>query len=289
MFGRGGGDPHRVAVVGAGPRDQGPVGEHGAVLERAERHRHAAPVGAADRADLLRGDQLLVGQAARQVLGVTDLVASVEQADVPIGAVTRQGVGEGIVARLLGAAGLVEAAVGHAEDGVAAVEEALHGPEAELAAAVAVEDHDQRVVAVGADAVVGREGDVDVDRQAVEGLGGAAGGGVAAFAVVVALQRAGDRSAEHVRNRGLRAGGDPKGAEHHGRDDESPHHTLHSGWLVPQHVPRSPDAVARPGQLARITANACRTGPRRARRRSDRRHRCAGSARPGRDADSRPR
>ena len=140
--GGGGRDLHRLAAR-ARPGDDAVVGHHLAVAQGAERHGHAAAVGPADRADALRVDQALVGELAGELLRVANLVAVVDQADVAVGAGGRS--------RVLGclrAARLVKASIGHREGGVAAVEPVLHPTEPDLVAAVAVEDHDQRIVAV---------------------------------------------------------------------------------------------------------------------------------------------
>ena len=164
--GSGRGDLQRPAAR-ARPRDERAVGHHHPVLESPERERDPAAVGRADRADLGRVDQVLVGEEAHEELRVADLVAGVVEADVAV----RAAVGVGVLGGLR-AARLAEAAVGHREDGVTPVEPLLHAREADLAAAVAVERADQRIVAVGAGGGLGREGDVDVDRDAVEGLDG---------------------------------------------------------------------------------------------------------------------
>ena len=154
------GEAHR-RPLGALPGNQRAVEQHRPVLQRGHLERHAAAVGAAGGGDLVRIDQPLVDELAEQQLRVADLVADVHQVDVAFRASGRVG-----VARLLGAAGLSEAALAQRIDGVALVEEVLHRLEAELRAAVAVVDPDDRVgSAAGA-----REREVDVERNAVERL-----------------------------------------------------------------------------------------------------------------------
>ncbi len=149
------------------PGDQGAVGQHRAVAQRRQRQRHAAAVGDAGGADLVRDRDAFVGQDRDQVLGVADLVTVVEQVVVAGGA----GFGFGDPVGVRGAAAFAPAAVADAEDGVARFGPVLDPRvlEADLAAAPAVEDADQRVGAVFA-ARDRRQDDVDVDlRLAVPG------------------------------------------------------------------------------------------------------------------------
>ncbi len=179
---------------------------HLAVLERAERHRDAAAVRAAGHADRLRIDQpftahCAVGELIRErledLLRVTHLVAGVHQVVVAVGAHRQEAI------RIEAAAGVSPAAVAHREDGVAGVEPFLHraAGEPELRSAPAVEDADDRKVAVGTAARRRRKADVDVDRSAVEG--GEDARAVALAGVDADLDGTRDRSAEDVRDRGL--------------------------------------------------------------------------------------
>ena len=109
-------------------------------------------------------------RSAIKLLRVANLVAGVHQADV---AVVARRAARG--ARRLRAARLVVAAGGHGEGGVALVEPAPHAAEAELRAGVAVEEHHHGVRAPRRRSYgLGREGDVDVDRDAVPGRDGRA-------------------------------------------------------------------------------------------------------------------
>ncbi len=150
-------------TVGRLPVHVGAVGEHLAILERGQRHRRAAAVGAAGRPDPVAVDEALVDEESDQLLRVTDLVAGVHQADV---AVIARRAERG--ARGRGAARLPEAARGHAEGRVALVEPAPHAAEAKLGAGVPVEQHHGGEIAVRPALGLGREGNVHVDGDAVE-------------------------------------------------------------------------------------------------------------------------
>ena len=204
-------DLHRGAV-GALPCGQGPVREHLAVLQRGKGHREPAAVGTADRADLRRRGDALVGQLASQLLGVANLVASVHQADVAVVARRAQ-----LRARRGGPARLAEATRRHADRRVALVEERGHVRERKLRARVTVEQHDQRVGTVRPGDGLGREGDPDVDRHAVErrhgaprGAAGIPGDRVITQPHTAALHGAGNRRGgvgENARDRRARGRG----------------------------------------------------------------------------------
>ena len=163
---RGGDRDLHVLAFRALPGAEGAVRVHDPVLQCRQRHRLGAAVGGTDGADLLRQDQVLVGQQAGEVLGVTNFEPGVHQVDEALvadpGRVVVQG-GD----RIHLAAGELEAALGHREGGEAQVGESLEVTvEAFLAAAKAVEVHGQRVGTVAELRGI-REGEVDVDRDAV--------------------------------------------------------------------------------------------------------------------------
>jgi hypothetical protein len=211
------------------PRGQGAVGKHRPVAQRRQRHRHAAAVGDAGGADLVRDRDAFVGEDGDQVLGVADLVAGVEQVVVAGGA----GFGFGDAVGVLAAAALAPAAVADAEDGVARFGPVPHPrvPEADLAAAPAVEDADQRVRPVGAGARRRRQDDVDVDlRLPVPGRGLAA---AEADVPVRGLRSAAEVAAVEGGEVGARRG-------HHdqSRENRRRHHTQHPPHLFDSQNPR---------------------------------------------------
>ena len=178
MFGTAAASDIGVAVVGAHPGDEVPSGSICRFF-RAARAIDRPPPYEPPTAPIWVGlDEAVLGELRRRGPGSRG-----PRSGCPSGGRSRRRTPRPAAVReSVGAAGLAEPARRHAHHGVAAAGEAAHaacgraaGAEADLGAAVAVAPDDQGVGAVGA-ARVGREGDVDVERDAVEGLVGRAGG-----------------------------------------------------------------------------------------------------------------
>src|SRR5829696_8388350 len=177
---------------------------------RAAGERVAAAVGAADRADAPPIDDPLVDQAPGQLLGVADLVARVVEADEALRAALR--IQRPVVrppARAL------EPARGVGEDGVPARRPRTQVLELALLAAPAVQEHDERQVALGP----GGQGDVDVQRDPVPRLDPpveARGGIQPSLAELDAVPRDAVEPVERPHGRAGHAGRAERGHAEHG-------------------------------------------------------------------------
>ena len=210
MSGCDGGDLHRPAA-GAGPGHERAVGEHLAVAKRAERHRDAAAVGAAGGADRAAGRSAPRPPSRRSPRGRraprTPPGRRAPRSACPSGGCSRRA---HTGSRRFGSSAPARhapAAVAHAEHGVAVVEPLLQAgvAEPELRPAPAVEDADDRKVAVRPAGGLGREADVDVDRGAVER--GEDARAVALAGIRAGLDVAGDLGTGAVGDRGDRGVG----------------------------------------------------------------------------------